>query len=170
MLSVTLSVTADNNSSYFVPKAWTLSFCNWAFDEPLHSKMPSQSPLILEKSWIIQAIGLPATDLFPIELCLLLWWLVSWSSLFGCSWVRLQIWESRFPKSGIGFPVKGAVVMRSSILVALSTSPIQSSAVLGHCEEWETSLLKLILQLLNADGWSRLSIVMCSASLLLGTP
>ena len=34
MMSVGLSATADNTSSHFLSKAWTLSFVNWTFDKP----------------------------------------------------------------------------------------------------------------------------------------
>ena len=61
-------------------------------------------------------------------------------------------------------------VMRSSMIFASSTSPIHSRASLAYCEDWVTSLLKLIFQLLSSVGWGRLSIIVCSASLVLGPP
>ena len=97
-----------------------------------------------------------------VELCLLLRWLVSWSFLSGCP---PAILNSRFSKSGRGLPVRAAEVMRSSILSAHSTSPIQSIAALVCCEELETALLKLIFQLLNSVGWGHLSIITASLSL-----
>ena len=82
--------------------------------------------------------------------------------IFLCPFAILK---SRFSKSGVGLPVVDAEVMRSSIILASSTSPIHNIASLGYCEEWVTSLLKLICQLLNSVSWGHLSRVICSASL-----
>ena len=63
-----------------------------------------------------------------------------------------------------------AEVMRSSILLASSSTPVHRTAALGYFEERETPLLKLIFQLLNFVGWDHLSKKIASAAIFLGPP
>ena len=90
--------------------------------------MASLLPLIWKKSWIIQAI-FSACKWSLIELCLLLWWLVSRNSLTRFSWVRLQSWHPESRSHPVVSPVKDAEKMRVNTFGILNfTNPILSGS------------------------------------------
>ena len=93
--------------------------------------MASFSPLILKKSQIIQAIGLPVSER-----------LLRLSFAVGCGGLFLEVPYEDF--------LSPLAILKSRPSKPGSGFLVHSIAALGYCEERETSLLKLIIQLLNS--------------------
>ena len=164
MLSVGLSVTAHKISSHFCVEGLNVVVLQLDFRYICEVQDGRLSPIILKLLWITLATCLPKTDFFSdgaLPSALVTCFLMFPVGMFRSP---LTILKSRFSKSGIGVPVTDTDVMRSSILLASSTSPIASQE---YCEVRVTSLLKLICQLLKSVGSSHLSKTIASASLFL---
>ena len=86
---------------------------------------------------------------FRSKLCLLLWWHVFSSFLLRFPCVGLPSWNQD---------------SWSPVLVCLFQ--MLMLAAQGFCEDWQTSLLKLVFQFLNSVGWSNVSMIIASTSLI----